>query len=373
MVNIPQVAPSLGEDEKRLVMEALDSNWITEGPKCREFGEHLNNLLGVKFGVFAPNGTLALYLGLLALGIGPGDEVVVPDTTFIGSANAVVMTGATPVFVDVNPRNFQMEASTCALALSPRTKAVMPVHLYGMTANMNELTEFAERNELALIEDAAQAIGVHYRGRHAGTFGDVGCFSFFADKTITTGEGGYVVCRSEQTYERLLLLRNQGRLNRGSFIHPAIGFNFRITDLQAAVGLAQIRRLDGIIRRKREILAHYASLLKGVTEVRFLEVEEGSTYVPFRVVLVCRDAHLLMEVLERAGVQTRTFFYPLHRQPCFRERTDLFTRPELLDDGRFPNAISGYEQGICLPVHPALTEEEVAYICSKIREFYQGA
>lgn len=369
-MNIPQVAPSLGEEEKRLVMEALDANWITEGPKCREFSERLNDLMGTKYGVFAPNGTLALYLGLCALGIGAGDEVIVPDTTFIGSANAVVMTGATPVFVDVNPRNFQIDASVCAPALSPRTRAVMPVHLYGMTVDMDNITEFASKNGLAVIEDAAQAVGVHYRGRHAGTFGDVGCFSFFADKTITTGEGGYVVCRTEETYERLLLLRNQGRLNRGSFIHPAIGYNFRITDLQGAVGLAQIGRLDDIIRRKREILEIYSSLLEGISEVRFLELQEGSTYAPFRIVLICQDAHHLMEFLESAGIQTRTFFYPLHRQPCFQERPELFPKPGSLDDSHFPNAISGYEHGMCLPVHPTLTEEEVVYICTKIKEFY---
>ncbi len=369
-MRIPQVSPWLGDEEQAAVAQTIADNWITEGPQCAAFSAALNTLMSAQYGVFAPNGTLALVLGLLALGIGPGDEVLVPDTTFIGSANAVLLTGATPVFVEVNDQNYQIDVSACSAMLSDRTRAIMPVHLYGMTANMHEVMNFARAHGLQIIEDAAQAVGVRYAGQHAGTFGDVGCFSFFADKTITTGEGGYVVCRDETVYERLRLLRNQGRLDRGSFFHPAIGYNFRITDMQAAVGLTQLAKLDEIIVRKHAILNWYHEELDHVGAVVFLSVEPGSEYVPFRAMLLCERAHDLMAHLERHGVQTRSFFVPMHRQPCFAS-LDVHNGGTLdLDDARYPNAIYGYEHGVSLPIFPTLAREQVAYIGAAIRSFY---
>lgn len=367
---IPQVQPWLGDDEIASVSHAIETNWITEGPKSVEFSSKLNQLIGTEYGVFAPNGTLALYLGLLALGIGQGDEVLVPDTTFIASANAVILTGAIPIFVEVNRYNYQIDISKCEKLLTPRTRAIMPVHLYGMIANMAEVMSFSKMHNLYVIEDAAQAIGVRYRGKHAGTFGEVGCFSFFADKTITTGEGGYVICKNEELYERLLLLRNQGRLNRGSFIHPDVGYNFRITDLQAAIGLVQLAKLNTIIEKKLSILEWYHHELDTVEEVAFLKLEPGSEYVPFRVVLICQEAHKLMDYLSEGVVQSRSFFFPLHKQPCFT----YLGKPEGgsidLDDNNFPNAIYGYEHGICLPVFPELTKKQADHICANIKDFY---
>ncbi len=371
-MKIPQVQPWLGKDEIEAVSGAIEDTWITEGPRSAEFSARLNELIGTEYGVFAPNGTLALFLGLLALDIGPGDEVLVPDTTFIASANSVILAGATPIFVEVNGYNYQIEVSKCEQLLTPQTRAIMPVHLYGMVANMTEVMEFAQKHDLFVIEDAAEAIGVRYKGQHAGTFGEVGCFSFFADKTITTGEGGYVVCKDKEIYERLLLLRNQGRLHRGTFIHPAVGYNFRMTDLQAAVGLAQLDKLDNIIERKLTILDWYRDELDSVEEVTFLTLEPGSEYAPFRVVLIAQDAHRLMPHLSERGVQPRTFFYPLHKQPCFAYLGKGEGGPLDLDDKNYPNAVYGYEHGVCLPVFPTLTRGQTAYVCTCIREFYHG-
>lgn len=369
-MTIPQVMPWLGAEEQAAVLATLADGWITEGSRAAEFSAQLNQLIGVPYGVFAPNGTLALVLGLLALGIGHGDEVLVPDTTFIASANAVCMVGATPVLVDVTPGTYQIDVAACARALTARTRAIMPVHLYGMVANMVAVGEFARAHGLLVIEDAAQAIGVHYQGRHAGTFGDVGCFSFFADKTITTGEGGYVVCHSAALDERLRLLRNQGRLDRGSFVHPALGYNFRITDMQAALGMAQLAKLPAIVERKRAILGWYHVQLDCVEQVRFLPVEPGSEHVPFRAVLLCDAAHELMEYCARQGIQSRTFFYPLHRQPCFSGLDRARGGPLDLDDRHFPHAIEGYQRGILLPIFPTLAEAQVAQIGAAIRSFY---
>lgn len=357
-MKIPQVKPWLDKREINTLAEVTKSGWVTEGPKTAEFGKRLNELIGTEYGVFAPNGTLALYLGLIALGIGAGDEVIVPDVTFAASAFAVIMAGASPVFVDVDQETFQMTAELTEAACTSRTRAIMPVHLYGQSPNMPELIDFAQQKDLLVIEDAAQAIGVKYKGRHAGTFGDVGCFSFFADKTITTGEGGYVVCKDHEVYTRLLYLRNQGRLSSGTFIHPSVGFNFRITDWQAAVGLVQLDKLPEIIRRKQAILGWYRVGLWDVDEVKFLKIEPGSDFVPFRIVVFVDKLSSLMAYLESVGIQTRNFFYPLHRQPPLRQ------------DGKFPAADYGWDHGLCLPVYPELKREEVDYICDHIKDFY---
>ena len=369
-MKIPQMTPWLGDDELEAVQGPIGENWITEGPRSAQFVERLNELMGTRYAVLAPNGTLALYLGLVAMGVKPGDEVIVPDCTFIASANAVIMAGATPVFVDVNTYNFQIDLSNADALVTDQTVAVMPVHLYGMAANMTEVAAFARRHGLKVIEDAAQGIGVHYKGSHTGSIGNVGCFSFFADKTITTGEGGLVVCRNEAVYERLRMLRNQGRLERGSFIHPAIGFNFRITDMQAAVGLAQLDRLDQIIERKRRILQWYHDELDDVDQVRFIKVEPGSTYVPFRIVLLCQKAMELAKALEGHDIDTRRTFYPLHRQPCFshldRSRGGVLD----LSDSNYPNAIRGHDRTLLLPCFPTLTRKQVGHIGSTVRNFY---
>lgn len=368
MTTIPQLMPWLGEAEIAAVSEAVASLWITEGPRCAALNEQLKALIGAPYGVFAPNGTLALYLALTAAGIGPGDEVIVPDITFIASANAVLMAGATPVLADVSATTYQLEATHCAPLLSPRTRALMPVHLYGMCANMDDLMPFARAHNLLVIEDAAQAIGVYFCGRHAGSFGDFGCFSFFADKTITMGEGGYIACQDEAHYERLCLLRNQGRMQRGSFIHPEVGYNFRITDIQAALGLAQLARLAHLVEYKLERLAWYQEALAGLDTIRFLPVEEGSSVVPFRAVLLCQRAHELMAFLDARGIQPRSFFYPLHRQPCYSTPHG----PEVRRQCAYPNADAGYEQGVLLPIYPSLTRQQVRQVTNTIKEFYHG-
>jgi len=260
-MKVNQFAPWVGNDEYQAIADCFESNWITEGPKSKAFSTQLLDLIGAKYGVFAPNGTLALYLGLKAMDIGPGDEVIVPDFTFIASATSVHMAGATPVFVEVNRDNFQIELSHADHLVNDKTKAIMPVHIYGTIADMDAVAQFAKKHNLLVIEDAAAALGVHYKGQHAGTFGDIGTFSFFADKTITTGEGGFVVTSNEEMHHKLLLLRNQGRVDRGSFIHPEMGYNFRITDIQAAIGQVQLAKLPQIIARKEAIKQYYLERL----------------------------------------------------------------------------------------------------------------
>jgi len=363
---IPQVKPWLGEDEREAVAGVVASGWITEGPQAEAFGAELNAMMGARFGVFAPNGTLALSLGLMALGIGPGDEVLIPDTTFAGSATAVLMVGATPVFVEVDRLDFQIDIADAQRAVTPRTRAVMPVHLYGGMCDMTALGAFAARNGLLVVEDAAQAIGVRQDGRDAGTFGDVGCFSFFADKTITTGEGGYVVCRDADVHSKLLHLRNQGRLDWGSFIHDEIGYSMRITEMQSTIGRVQLRKLDAIVAAKRAHHTAFCSAFDGLETVRVMSGAPGSSFVPFRCVLMAERAHELMAWLEARKIKARTVFAPLHRQPCFAE-----LHLGAPSDQRFLNSIYAFEHGVCLPVFPELTLEQIARIVRTIVEFHR--
>lgn len=363
-MKVNQFEPYLGDEEYAATKSCFDANWVTEGPKSTEFVKRFLNLIDAKYGVLAPNGTLALYLGLRALGIGPADEVIVPNFTFIASANAVEMCGATPVFVDINRNNLQLNIKDCDRALTPRTKAIMPVHLFGLAANMEEVLSFSHQNNLKVIEDAAQAVGVYWGGKHCGSIGDVGCFSFFADKTITTGEGGFVATNNESTYNELLYLRNQGRKNRGSFIHEEIGYNFRMTDIQAAIGLVQLNKLPEIIEKKIALLKNYKERLKHLACLRVLEpTESASNHVPFRVVALCAEpSEGLMNFLQKNDIETRTLFHPLHSQPCYNQKE---LSPHVAQSQYV------YDHGLCLPSYPTLCEEKVEYICETINNYYE--
>lgn len=368
-MKVPQLSPWIGKEEYRAIEDCFTNNWITEGPKSKEFSQKLLELTGAKYGVFAPNGTLALYLGLRAMGVGVGDEVIVPDFTFIASATSIEMTGATPVFVDVNRRNFQIDLSKAENLLTKKTKALMPVHIYGTVCDMDAVMKFAKKHNLKVIEDAAEAVGVRWKGKHSGTFGDVGIFSFFADKTITTGEGAFVVTDNDGVYENLLYLRNQGRIDRGSFIHPRIGYNFRMTDIQNAIGLVQLGKLGEIVKRKERIRKLYVKHLEGIKGIKFFEPDDGAEFVPFRMCILSEDASGLMAYMKSKEIETRTFFYPLHKQPAF---SYLKGRDRKYDDAEFSNAIYGYEHGVCLPIFPTLSDEQVMHVCDTIREFVAG-
>lgn len=376
-MKVNQFMPYIGLDEYEAIKPCFEDNWITEGPKSKQFETELLELTGSKYGVFAQNGTLALYLGLKAMGIGPGDEVIVPNFTFIASANAVEMCGAKPVFVDSKKSDLQIDIRDCERAVNKNTKAIMPVHVFGLSANMDEVMDFATNKGLKVIEDAAQAIGIYWNKKHCGTFGDVGCFSFFADKTITTGEGGFVVTDNEEIYDKMLYLRNQGRKNRGSFIHPEIGYNFRLTDIQSAMGLVQLRKLKEIQSKKIALLNLYEENLKDLNQIRIIKPDSSSsTHVPFRVVIMSSSpVEGLLEHFKKKNIEVRTVFYPLHKQPCYSSpRHQLYTNNKgestLNGEWNFPNSIHAYNHGVCLPSYPSLEKDKVDYVCDTIKEYY---
>ena len=379
-MKVPQFMPFLDLEEYEAIKDCFVKNWVTEGPKAKEFNNQLCEIIGVKYGVFAPNGTLALYLGLRSLNIGPGDEVIVPDFTFIASANAIEMVGAKPVFVDIT-KELQIDINKCQELITKRTKAIMPVHIYGFTSNMDEVLSFSKKNKLLIIEDAAQALGIKWGGIPCGSFGDVSAFSFFADKTLTTGEGGFVATNSKSTYEQLIYLRNQGRLNSGTFVHPEIGYNFRMTDIQMAIGLVQLRKMPQIVSNKQTIHKLYCELLDSVSEIEIIKPNPKiDPYIPFRVVLLTKNekSEGLMKYMSENGIEPRTFFYPIHLQPgyakngiqCSNEKDCHCESGNIKDCEKFPYSIYAYEHGVCLPSFAALKEEEIIYVCDVIKKYF---
>lgn len=356
---IPQFEPWLGEEELAQLTETIRANWITGGEKVKQFEKQIAELCGVKHAIAICNGTLALYVGLKALGIGEGDEVIVPDFTFIASANSVVMAGAMPVFADVDVKTFNINPECIKRTITPKTKAIMPVHIYGQSADMDRICDIARKYGLYIIEDAAQGIGVKFKDKPVGGFGNVGCLSFYADKTMTTGEGGMVLTNDDKLAEKCLILKHQGRTGRGMYFHEHIGYNFRLTDLQAAVGLAQLSKLPTIIARKKKNEKLYRDYLSNVNCIEFPYIDPRGFNIPFRINILVNDPEALSTFLNENDIGSRRFFFPLHMQPCY----DI--------EGEFPNSVNAYERGLSLPSSVKLTEDEIRYITDKIKEFYK--
>ena len=357
---IPQVSPQFDEHEFNGVAEVIRRKWLTEGPQAASLLERIKTDTGARHAVLAPNGTLGLFLALLALDLPRGSEILIPSFTFFASASAAIFAGLKPVFVDSDLSSFNLDVNQLERFITPQTRAIMPVHVYGLSASMGRILEFASKHQLHVIEDAAQAYGVDWQGDHCGTLGDIGVISFFADKTITMGEGGAVLTNNDELYERLRKLRNQGRVNSGTFIHEALGMNFRVTDLQCAVGNAQLHKLHLIIAAKRGNYARYAANLAEIPGVRWQQTPPGCGYVPFRFPLLSERREVLTSVLENAGIQTRSFFYPLHLQPSLRPYAG----------GSLPRSELLYKQGLCLPIHGDLSYQDIDQISDIVKRVH---
>jgi perosamine synthetase len=356
---IPQFRSYVDMSDYEYLRRAFEERYIAEGRFAQEFQNQLLQIIGAPYGCLACNGTLAIYLALKGLGIGPGDEVIVQNITFIASANAVHMTGATPRFADVKGFN-DLTLDLERLKPTSRTKALMACHLFGTAcSNIEEIRGYCIDHGLKLIEDAAQALGIkNGPGAHCGTFGAVGTFSFYADKTITTAEGGLVVTGEKEVYERMIYLRNQGRKSSGTFVHPEIGYNFRLNNILACLGLSQLSKLQHITARKQEIHELYRSYLGDAVD--YLVIRSDFAYIPFRVVVFVPNASAVMDYMKERGIEPRSMFYPLHRQPCYANLG-------YNDDG-FEHSLACFNQGICLPTWVGLTKEQVRYVSETLKE-----
>jgi perosamine synthetase len=362
---IPVSDPTLTGNELRYLTQCIQSNWISSaGRFVREFEDAFATAVGARYGVACSNGTTALHLLLAALGVGPGDEVVTPTFTMIATANAIRYTGATAVLVDAERETWNMDVGRVEAALTPRTRGVLVVHTYGHPVDMDPLLELADRRGLWVVEDAAEAHGARYKGRPAGSLGRAASFSFYANKIVTTGEGGMVTTNDEELARLGRRLRDHAFSDERHFWHKYLGFNYRMTNLQAAVGLAQTERLEEFVEIRRVNAARYTRRLARVPGLT-LPVERPwarNVYWMYGVLVedafgISRDE--LRRRLARRGIETRTFFIPIHVQPIYYE---------LYKGLRYPVAEELCRRGLYLPSGATLTEAEIAYICDAVRE-----
>lgn len=358
---IPWWTPLLAGNEAEYVRRVIDANYLNDGKVTTEFEERVAALVGAKFAVAVTSGTAAIFLSLAAFDIGHGDEVIVPDMTFIATANAVRLAGATPVLVDVNPATLNVDPAAVEAAITPRTKAVVPVHVSGRAANLDALLLICERHRLVMIEDAAEGFMSLHRGRYLGTFGATGCFSFSPNKTITTGQGGIIVTSDDAVRRRLRELKDQGRPVQGTGgddVHPTVGFNFKLTNMQAAVGLAQLNVLEQRVEKAKNIYRTYRRELTGIDGIRLpgFDVENGESPQWTDAIVEKRDE--LDAFLRSRGAHCRRFWFPIHTQAPYRQ-----------PDDKFPNAARVGPNAIWLSSNLHMTESDVVQVCSLIREF----
>ena len=357
---IPIAKPLIGKEEKTAVSKVLESGMVACGPKTKEFEEEFARYIGVKHAVATTSGTTALHLGLLALKIGKGDEVIVPSFSFIASVNSILFCNAKPVFCDVDKKSFNIDTKKIKALITDKTKAIMPVHLYGLPADMKEIQKIADEHDLFVIGDAAQAHGASIDSKMVGSFGNLECFSFYPTKNMTTGEGGMITTDDDELYEKIDSLHNHSRVKtQWGYEHDGIGYNYRMTDIASAIGLAQLKKLPGFIKKRRENAAFYDDNLKNViTPISF----EKAKHAYHQYTIQYKDRKTIIDKLKKEKIGFGIYYpKPLHFYPHLKK----FSHSDL--------KISEYlaEVSLSLPVHPDLTEKDLEKVVSVVNEVCQ--
>ena len=360
---MPLVQPSLAGNELRYVTDCLSSGWVSsQGSYITKFEDAFSAYMEGGLSRCTSSGTTALHLALLGLEIGPGDEVIVPNLTFGATANAVVHAGASPIFVDINPDTWTIDAQQVANAITAKTKAVIPVHLYGHPCDMDALTEVANAHGLKIIEDCAESLGARYKGRKAGTFGDVSCFSFFANKVITTGEGGMIWCRDPEVFERIGVYRDHGMSKDRRYWHTVTGYNYRMTNMQAAIGLAQLEQIDRFLSRRTALANRYRTHLADVVGLHLPPQADWADPICWLFTILVDTQKIGLELatlterlLER-GIETRNVFFPLAEQPAYKSYRSLPS----------PAAAEIASRGLSLPTSNDMSQQDVDVVCDAL-------
>lgn len=359
----PVYQPSLGQKEKENVLECLDSTWISsKGKFISQFENSFSEFLGVKHSTTVSNGTVAIHVALLALGIGDGDEVIVPSFTYIASVNAIKYTGAKPVFVDSDLHTWQIDTTMIEAKITKRTKAILVVHIYGQPCEMTSILSIAKKYKLYVVEDCAEAFGSLYKGKYVGSFGDISTFSFFGNKTITTGEGGMVITNKTSLHEKVFHLKGQGLAKNREYYHDVIGYNYRMTNICAAIGCAQLEKADELINKKILIASWYENKLNNLPIVFHSQVGDVK-HTFWMVSILLKDSSEREKIrhhLKETGIETRPTFHPVHLMPMYYQKG--FSLPVAEELGF---------RGINIPSYPDLNQVDVDYICKQIKEFYK--
>jgi perosamine synthetase len=366
---IPVMEPSLANNELEYVTNCIQTNWISsQGKYVRQFEEMLATYCQMPYALAVSNGTVALHLALLAMGIGEGDEVIVPDLTFAATINAVLHANATPVIADVDPATWNIAPEQIEQLITPKTKAIIPVHLYGFMAAMDEIMAIAKKHDLRVIEDAAEALGSELNNQKSGSFGDASTFSFFGNKTITTGEGGMVLFKDKAHYDRACILRDHGMSRDKKYWHDMVGYNYRMTNLQAAIGVAQMENIDKIVAQKIKLAQQYTSTLKELSAYITLPPQHPNvlnTYWLYSVTINNQEGILsrdeIIKKLLANGIETRPIFYPLHQMPVYKKYAKA----------TYPVSSAISEGGMCLPSYINLTISDITFICSKLASIFK--
>ena len=364
---IPVNEPLLGGNEKNYLLECIETGWISsEGPFVKEFEQKFADRMGRKHGIAVSNGTAAIDAAVDGLDIGPGDEVIMPTFTIISCINQIVRSGATPVFVDSDPLTWNMDVSQIESKITYRTKAIMLVHIFGLPVDVDPILDLARCHGLKVIEDAAEMHGQTYKGRPCGSFGDISTFSFYPNKHVTTGEGGMILTDDDELAETCRGLRNLCFQPKKRFVHERLGWNMRMTNMQAALGLAQLERLDDFVQRKRMMGQRYTELLQSLPGVQLpLPSTEyaDNIYWVYGLLLdesIGMDAESAMKRLAEKGVGTRPFFYPMHQQP-------VLMKMGLFEGEQYPVAEKMGKYGFYIPSGMALTEGQLVDVAQRVR------
>lgn len=373
-MNVPVNVPVFNGNEKKYLMDCIDTGWISSaGSYIEKFEEGMACLTGQKYGVAVSSGTAALETAVLALNLPKGSEVILPDFTIISCVQAIVKAGLIPVPVDCDPNTWNLDVSQVEKKITERTKAIMVVHIYGLPVNMDQVISIAKKHNLLIIEDAAEAHGLTYKGKQCGGFGDVSIFSFFPNKHITTGEGGMVLTSNEVYYERAKQVRNLFFDKERKYIHEEFGSNFRMTNIQAAIGLAQLEQIEKTVIRKREIGRFYQEELSGIDDIQLpVPVTDYSEniYWVFGIVLKDpdRSADEIMKKLGDKGIGTRHFFYPIHKQPALIKEGCCGNN--LIEDSQFTNANYICDHGFYIPSGLGISKAEQEYVVNEIKSIF---
>lgn len=375
---IPLYEPLLTGREKQLLGECIDSGWISsEGPFVKEFEERFSQYIGTQYGIAVSNGTAALETALYAIGVRPGDEIIMPSFTIISCALAALRLGARPVLVDIDPTTWNMDPRQLESKITSRTRAIMPVHIYGLPVDMDPVIECASEHDLRIVEDAAEAHGAEYfsrvRGKRwvkCGNLSDVGCFSFYANKIVTTGEGGMVLTDDASVAARAASYRNLCFQPERRFYHTELCYNFRMSNLQAAVGIAQLERIDEVIALKRSLATYYKEGMVDVPDVRFQAKAPNTKPVHWMYAIELDetmgvDAETMMAQLKDRGISTRAFFLGLHAQPILQELG-------IAKAERFPHTDKAHKFGLYLPSGLTLTTSQIDLVCAAVSAIAQG-
>tara|TARA_Y100000817_G_scaffold187632_1_gene146635 strand:+ start:813 stop:1955 length:1143 start_codon:yes stop_codon:yes gene_type:complete len=356
---IPAYEPSVGQEELTLLTDVINSNWLSEGKYVRRFEEDLRLICGRDYALAFSNCTAALITGMKGLGLGDGDEVIVQSLVHSADPNSIAATGATPVFADVDRESLCLSVEQIDRARTLNTKAVLYVSLYGNASELEFIQQYCNDNKLYLINDCAPALFGEYKGDSIASYGDFSTLSFFADKTITTGEGGMLLTNKIDLIEECNIYKHDGRKERGVDVIQRKGFNYRLTELQAAVGVAQFKKRSVFIKKKKNNYNLFCQLFENRDQVNVFKFCKEGDIVPHRNIIFVPDAEKLISFLVSEGIGARSLFMPMHSQPCYNEKH------------KFPNTEKLFKTGVCLPSAPSLSEENISYIASKVISFYR--